>query len=167
MVKNIRGIFPYCMRRQVFMVLVDTDRINGIMTKDPYKFRHIRVAKVVLRQNGRPVMINSITTSFDPNDLDAIMAYNLFCQGLDVGMNGQDVNVTYAQFVNGFTVWVWTISPDMDANNGIGLPQKPGNFDADIYVEAGHTTNTGLTALFLGKTRKAVQIGQNNYTTVV
>jgi hypothetical protein len=67
-------------------------------------------------------MIDSIITDFDADNPDAIMAYNFFCQGLDVCMNGQDVNFTYQQFLNGFTVWVWTLSPDMDANNGIGLP---------------------------------------------
>jgi hypothetical protein len=38
-VENIRGIFPYCMPYQVFMVLVETDRINGQMKKYPYKFK--------------------------------------------------------------------------------------------------------------------------------
>ena len=88
--------------------------------------------------------------------------YYHLCQAFDVGHNSRDINLNYEQFLQGSTIWAWTLSPDMDANNSVGLLQKPGNFTVDIYVKSGHTTNPALTALFLGKFSKSVPIGSEN-----
>ena len=161
----IRGIFPHEMPHQIFLMLVETDRINGQIGKDPFKFENGKVEKVILRQNGTPVMIEAINTHFDEEG-DAKEAYFFMCQAFDVGNNSRDVNLTYEAFVKGSTMWAWTLSPDMDANSGIAMVQKPGNFEADIYVKNGHTTNPALTAIFLGKFCKTVEIGEENRTTL-
>lgn len=163
-VEYIRGIFPHQSPHQLFLVLIETDRINGVTTKDPFKFENAKVEKVVLRQNGTPLMLEAFETDFDNSD--AKQAYYFVCQAFDVGHNSRDANLTYEQYLNGATMWAWTLSPDMDANNGVGLLQRPGNYEADIYVKAG-TVNPDLTALFIGKFGKTVQIGANNNTVVV
>jgi hypothetical protein len=144
--------------------LIETDRINGVRAKDPFKFENGKVEKVVLRQNGTPLMLEAFETDFDTSD--AKQAYYFVCQAFDVGHNSRDANLTYEQYLEGATMWAWTLSPDMDANNGVGLLQRPGNYEADIYVKAGHA-NPDLTALFIGKFGKTVQIGANNNTVVV
>ena len=163
-VEYIRGIFPHSMPQQVFMVLVQTDRINGVRTKDPFKFENASVEKVIFRQNGSPVMIESIKTNFD--NKDAVEAYYFLCQAFDIGYNGRDNNLTYEEFINGGTIWAFTLAPDMDGNSGVGLIQKPGNFEVDIYFKNG-VKNTALTALFLGKIGKTVEIGNENKTTLL
>jgi hypothetical protein len=162
-VEFIRGIFPHKKPTQVFMVLIETDRLNGVMTKDPFKFEHASVEKVVLRQNGVPCMVEAIETNF--TDEDALDSYGYVCEAFDVGFNGRDANLSYDQFIKGATMWAWTLSPDMDANNGVGLLQTTSNIEADIYVKA-DVDNPGLTALFLGKFGKSVQIRANNQTSV-
>ena len=159
-VEFVRGIFPHDMPHQIFLVLIETDRVNGVFAKDPYKFENAKVEKVVLRQNGTPVMLECYNTNFDNNDAKEL--YYHVCQAFDVGFNGCDVNLTYEQFLNGSTMWAWTLSPDMDANNNVALLQKPGNFEADIYVRNGYTQNVDLTALFIGKFAKSVLIGSDN-----
>ena len=159
----IRGIFPHETPHQIFLILVETDRINGVLAKDPFKFEHAMIDKVILRQNGLPVMTEAINTNFAA-DGDAKEAYFFLCQAFDVGFNSRDVNLTYEEFRNGSTIFSWTISPDMDANNGVGIIQKPGNFEADIYVTNGHVNNPALTAIFLGKFCKTVEIGRDNRT---
>jgi hypothetical protein len=163
-VEFIRGIFPHQKPSQIFMVLVQTDRLNGLMTKDPFKFEHASVEKVVLRQNGGVCMTEAIETDFTAQD--ALDSYKYVTEAFDVGFNGRDVDMTYEQFIAGSTMWAWTISPDMDANNGVGLLQTTTNFEADIHVKAG-VDNVGLTALFLGKFGKSVHLNANNATSVL
>lgn len=164
-VEFIRGIFPHQKPSQIFMILVETDRLNGIKTKNPFHFSHGNVEKVVLRQNGSACMVEAIETDFSATG-DALDCYKYLTEALDVGFNGRDANITYDQFVKGSTMWAWTLSPDMDANNGVGLLQTTTNFEADIYVKS-DKENPALTALFLGKFGKSVLIGANNLTSVI
>ena len=82
---------------------------------------------------------------------DAKEVYYYACQAFDIGFNSRDANLTYEQFLDGSTMWAWTLSPDTDANNNFALLQKPGNFEAHIYVKNGYTQNADLTALLIGK----------------
>ena len=90
------------MPHQIFLVLIETDRVNGVFAKDPFKFENAKVEKVILRQNGLPVMVESHNTNFD-ND-DAKEVYYHVCQTFDVGFNSRDVNLTYEQFLKGSTI---------------------------------------------------------------
>jgi hypothetical protein len=157
-VENIRGIFP--------LMLIETDRINGSLSKEPFKFENGSVEKIILRHDGEAVMIDSMKSRFDAANLDAKIAYYMFCQGLDLGNSSRDVNLTYEQFSNGSTVWIWTLNPDMDAQSGVSLVQKPANFEADIYIKAGQN-NPALTALFVGKFGKTILLGKDNIVTVI
>lgn len=163
-VEYIRAIFPHQMPHQLFMVLVETDCINGDMSKVPFKFENGQVEQVVLRQNGIPVMVDALITDFQHNK--AMDPYFHTCQAFNVGLNGRDVNLTLDQFIKGSTIWAWTLSPDMDADNGVGQVQKPGNFEADIYVRSGYSGNKDLMVLFFGKFRKSVFIGNGNTITL-
>jgi hypothetical protein len=154
----VRGIFPFKKPSQIFMVLIETDRLNGNIKKDPFKFTHGSVEKVVLRLNGRPCMIDSIETDFTKEN--AHHAYKFVMEAFNVGFNGRDVNLTYDQFLKGCTMWAWTLSPDMDANNGVALMQTTSNLEAEINVSS-TATNPGLTALFIGKFGKTVIIADN------
>ena len=146
------------------MVLVETDRLNGVRTKDPFKFENGDVEKVILRHGGSPVMIESINTDFENKNVSE--AYYFLCQAFDVGHNGRDINLTYEAFINGCTMWAFTLSPDMDGNSGASLIQKPGNFEVDIYFKNG-SENPALTALFIGKIGKTVEIGAENKTSLI
>ena len=105
-------------------------------------------------------MLESHNTNFD-ND-DAKELYFNVCQSFNVGFNSRNINITYEQFLDGSTMWAWTLSSDRDANNNVALLQKPANFEADIYVKNGYTDNADLTALFIGKFVKSVLIGADN-----
>ena len=75
-------------------------------------------------------MLDSHNTDFENEDAKEV--YYHMCQAFDVGFNSHDANLTYKQFLDGSTMWAWTLSPDTDANNNVALLQKPGNFEADI-----------------------------------
>jgi hypothetical protein len=166
-VEHISGLFPRHTPNQIFLMLIETDRINGVMTKDPFKFENGMVEKVVLLQNGRPLMVESQKSIFTEGvTQDAVEPYWFFIQSLNVGHNGANANLTMEQFINGATIWSWVLSPDMDANNGLRLPPRPGNFEVDIYVKNGHTTNPGLTALFIGKGTRTVEIDELNAVSI-
>ena len=67
-VELVSGIFPHEVPHQIFLVLIKTDRVDGVFAKDPFKFENVKVEKVILRQNGLPVMVESQTTNFDNDD---------------------------------------------------------------------------------------------------
>ena len=51
-VEYIRGTLPHETSQQIFLMLIETDRINGVMAKDPFKFENATVKKITLGQNG-------------------------------------------------------------------------------------------------------------------
>ena len=44
-IEFVRGIFPHEMPHQIFLVLIETDRVNGVFAKDPFKFENAKVEK--------------------------------------------------------------------------------------------------------------------------
>lgn len=163
----IRGIFPRETPSQIYLMFVNTADLNGVGTTDPFNFQNGMIEKIVLRQNGEPVMCDAQLSNFHATAPNAIDLYYNMLQTFDVAHNGLDMNVTYDQFLKGCTLWAWTISGDMDPTNGVPVPQRAGNFEADIYVKNNHTTNVGLTAVFLGKCRKRVEIHHPNIVTLL
>ena len=103
-VEFVRGIFPHEMPHQIFLVLIETDRVNGVFAKDPFKFENAKVEKVILRQNGIPLVLESHITDFENEDAKEV--YYHVCQAFDVGFNSRDANLTYEQFLDGSTMWV-------------------------------------------------------------
>jgi hypothetical protein len=144
----IRSVFPYKKPTQIFMVLIETDRLNGVLTKNPFKFEHGNVEKVVLRQDGQPCMVDAIETDFS-EPCGALRCYDFVTDAFNVGFNSRDCNLTYEQFVN-----------------GVGVVQSAPNFDVEIQIKS-TVDNPGLTALFLGKFGKSVAIAAGNETTVL
>ena len=157
-IENIRNIFAQQLPKQVFVMLVETQRLAGTRNTDPYKFEHASVEKMVLRKNNVPVMIEQIDSDFSSDD-GAKIVYNFFCQALNVGFGNRDVGVTLEEFRNGGTVWAWTLCPDMDANNELRIPYQPGGLQLDIHVSQDRD-NPALTAIILGKFGSSVQINE-------
>ena len=58
-VEFVRGMFPHEMSYQIFLVIIETNRLNRVFAKDPFKFENAKVEKVVLQQNGLPIMVKS------------------------------------------------------------------------------------------------------------
>ena len=135
---------------------------NGAFAKDPFKFENAKIEKVILRQNGTPVIVESHYTDID-ND-NAKEAYFHVCQTFDVDFNSHDINLTHEQFLKGSTIWAGTFSSDTDANNSVALLQKPANFEADIQYMSKMVIPKVLIlqALFIGKFAKTVLIGEDN-----
>ena len=47
-VEFVQGIFPHDMPHQLFLVLIETDRVSEVFTKVPFKFENAKVEKVIL-----------------------------------------------------------------------------------------------------------------------
>jgi hypothetical protein len=163
-VANLRGLFRDKNPSQIFMLLVETPRCNGVMGKDPFKFENANVDKVVLRKNGLSVNNVEHVTNFEGGD--AKILYDRVIDAFQVGFDGSDNNLSYEQFLNGSTMWTWTLAPNNDAKCSVGMPLAKGDFEADIYIKQGKADANGdLTALFLAKFDGTVLIGEGNSTT--
>ena len=68
------------MPHQIFLVLIETNRVNGVFAKDTFKFENAKVEKAIIRQNGLPIMVESHDTNFD-NDYAKEVYYHM-CQAL-------------------------------------------------------------------------------------
>lgn len=163
-VANLRGLFRDKTPSQIYMLLVETDRINGVMAKDPFKFEHANVQKVILRKNG--LSVNNLEHITDFEGGDAKVLYDRVIDAFQVGFDGADNNLSYEQFMSGSTMWAWTLAPNNDAKCAVGMSLTKGDFEADIYIKQGKADgNADLTALFLAKFDATVTIGEGNATT--
>jgi hypothetical protein len=164
-VEYIRNIFNQ-LPKQIFIVLVETDRCNGVQSKDPFLFSHGGVQKMVLKRQGETMMVNQQTSNFTRAHASKEVYFYL-CQSLNVGAaSGRDAGLTYDQFEKGSTIWSWNFAPDMDATNGVARMIEPSNLELEIHVDP-EVDNPGLTVLMLGKFFRTVLIDDHGVVTLV
>ena len=69
LVEYVRGLFSNAMPHLIFVFLAETDRVNGALHKEPFKFENTSVTKMILRRDGETVLSESQAMNFAAAEL--------------------------------------------------------------------------------------------------
>lgn len=98
------------MPRQILMAMVESKRLDGDKTLNPYHFEHFKVRHVNLRING----MSEPGKPYEPDFTNKVFSRELRAlydnTGILTGDSG--FNISRSEFANGKTFFAWDLTPD-------------------------------------------------------
>ncbi|GMT07955.1 hypothetical protein PENTCL1PPCAC_30129, partial [Pristionchus entomophagus] len=99
--------------KRVIMCMVDAESYLGVHTKVPFNFKHFDVKDVSLECNGRTIPARPMNLNFEEGLF--IPAYQAMIEGSGMGRSTGNNGITRDMFKNGYTFFVFEISPNLDS----------------------------------------------------
>ena len=96
--------------KRATFVLIDHQAKNGDLTKDPFKFQHFDLRRIVLDIDGNPVPGKPIDMNFTTGTV--AHAYHNLAMMTGKAFGGDDHGITMEQFSKGSAVFTFDLTPD-------------------------------------------------------
>jgi hypothetical protein len=112
------GVLP----KRVVFALVDSDAANGNYVKNCFIFKHYNLSLVSLTVDNQDVPQSPLVLNFSENNF--IRAYYGMFGGLDKGGLDWGNNITKEDFLNGYSIFVFDLSPDKCNDEHFNLIRK-------------------------------------------
>lgn len=105
--------------KRATFVFIDHEAKNGAISKDPFKFQHFDIRRISLDLDGQPIPAKPIETNF-PAGLCA-RAYHDLAMATGKAFSDVDHGITMENFKNGYTVFMFDLTPDACEGAGAHL----------------------------------------------
>ena len=115
--------------KRISFAFVDHEAKNGSLAKDPFRFGHFDISRFSLDLDGRPIPNRPIETNFATGAV-AHAYYNL-ARATGRAHDDVDHGITMQQFKNGFTIFMFDLTPDGCHGSGVHLI-KFGSLSLDV-----------------------------------
>lgn len=112
---TLSGVFLGKLPRSCIVGFVAANGFNGVITSNPYLFKHFDLSYLSLIVNGYPVP----TRPFQPNfaNGNCIREYRHFLDNIGVSHENTGIDITFQDFINNTTLFPFDIgSPDLCNN---------------------------------------------------
>jgi hypothetical protein len=128
------------------MCMIDSEALNGVYGKSPFKFEHFNIKHVELRMDGDVRPLLALTPNFASKL--CLREYNSLLENMNILGKDAYLPITYEEYMNGYTFFAWNLTADY-----LGQPQNPGrrsNIRLDLkFVKATPSTfNIVLYCIF-------------------
>lgn len=135
---------------------------NGTYKTNPFRFPHLNLTSIGLYIDGMPIPHIPLTPNY-PERNYAEVYRNLFRVAGFLNDDG-DLDITMNDFVNGYTLYGYVLSPDGKINGNIGQPQ----YNASIRIEVKFSTalTNAINILCMAVYDDEVQISRLRKVTV-
>jgi hypothetical protein len=131
------------MPRRVVLGFVEHEAAIGTFKKNPYNFQNFDVEKINLIVAGHSLPYRQgIELDFTNNNY--VRGYNTIFKGLNSNAYETGNDITYNDFKNGYSLYVFNLTPDMCDSYHSSLP-KIGNLEIDIKFRT--TTTVAINAI--------------------
>jgi len=143
----------------IAICMVDSLAFNGAYDKNPYNFQHFNLKEIVLRVNSRSIPIQPIQCDF--SNKEAIRAYRHFMDNIGIKNSNSPTLVSYEDFLEGSTMFVFDLTPDMCANYH-SHKRETGVIELDIQFHSALTKGMTIYALCNYTDHVFISGGPNN-----
>lgn len=131
----------------IMVLIMDSDRYHGKITKNPFKFDHFNVTRPELRIAGKSYPTNPETCDFvSVKDRKYVKVYKALHDGTGFRSSNDGNQLTPELFLNGATMFYFELSPDGNGPHFI-YPKLSG--EIDLKVELGSATISETTMVIL------------------
>lgn len=115
---------------RMILALVSNQSYNGNIKKNPFKFGHYDLNYLAVLNNG----VMTPAKPFQPNYEDNFYTrcYLSLFTDLNRYHNAQNINISYSEYKNGYTLYAVDLTPDLAANETHASIRKTGNLAIDI-----------------------------------
>jgi hypothetical protein len=110
-------------------MIPNTD-FNGSYAKNPFRFPHLNLSMIGLYIDGKPVPHIPLTPDY--TELNYVDVYRNLFRAIDMLNQDADIDITKNEFVNGYTLYGYVLSPDGQSNGRMGQPMYNGNIRIEL-----------------------------------
>ena len=145
---------------QVFVVMLDQDRYNGTMSKDPFKFDHFDLTSANLVVNGVSEPSNPYT--FDVTTNNTEMYYELLENTGTAPFEMDCINISPLEFRSGYFIMAWDRNP---VKNNRAPPRKMDGGYMSIKMKTKTELPRNITVLVYGSYINELQFKNDTVVT--
>ncbi len=147
---NNESLFNGHMPKVVLVGMVTNAAYNGSYKTNPFNFQHFKLNHIALYKDGESMPGRPFTPDFE-NKL-VKREYVALYQTLDLYNVDDSRNITYDDFLDGYTLFGFNLTPDASVS-GHAQPFKDGNLRLEMrFAEAlPSTINVVVLAIFDGQ----------------
>jgi len=123
-----RGALP----KLLIIGLVGNGTFSGDTKQDPMIFTNAKLNYLALYRDGESA---PYTQPFQPdfeNEMLVLRPYMAMIQGLEMYNSNQSNNITIDDFVKGKTLFIFNLTPDLNASGSCGQPYRTGNLRLEM-----------------------------------
>ncbi|XP_028406792.1 uncharacterized protein LOC114529235 [Dendronephthya gigantea] len=137
---------------------VDADAFSGVLTKNPYNFKHFNVSSVTLTANGEEIPFKQLVLNYKDNKENFIQAYNTLFSGTGKMNYNTGLNISREDYYKGFTLYAWDLTPDMCGASPYFNTVQRGSLTLDITFAAGDVPSAPISLVCYEDFENVVQI---------
>lgn len=124
------SIFSGQLPRRVAVVMVDAAAFNGTWIKNPFQFENCNVSEIALKYGDEYVPRYPLRC--DWHDYKYSFPYMYLYEGCDMANSDRGANISYEDFRQGYTVFLFDLSPD---NVDVGAMQLIREGELSLYMQ--------------------------------
>ena len=145
-----QSLFRSILPKAVFIAFVDNTSFNGSYTENPFFFQNYKINHLALYRAGESIPFRPFKPDFT-NKL-VMREYITLYQTLGIFNTPEDNDLTLQEFIDGFTVFGFNLTPDLSIGNHAQVSR-----DGDVRIEVQFaqaltkTINTIVMGIFDGR----------------
>ena len=132
--------------RRIVLTLVSSAAVNGHLQQNPFNFQHFNVSTIKLNVAGNEIPYGELNLDFGEGQ-NAIEGYMTLFRGCKLWMTNFSNDITYYDFVNGHSIFVFNLSGDDSGTSAFQLA-KEGNVSVHIKLAENVGESVTIVALF-------------------
>ncbi|XP_055938100.1 uncharacterized protein F54H12.2-like [Argiope bruennichi] len=116
---------------RLIMGMVSNAAFNGDFSKNPFNFKHYDLSYLCILDGNRMIPSKPFQTKFDNSNSYSRCYMSLFT---DLGRyhKDQDINISYTEYKDGYTLFAVDLTPDLNADGMHESISRNGNLTIDI-----------------------------------
>nr|XP_015909764.2 uncharacterized protein F54H12.2-like [Parasteatoda tepidariorum] len=115
---------------RLVMGFVSNDAYNGKINKNPFNFKHNNLAYLTVLNSGKMFPAKAYQPNFETDNY--ARSYLSLFTDLSRYHNHQNINISFSEFKNGYTLYAFDLTPDFASGESHNSTTKNGNIAIDI-----------------------------------
>ena len=104
--------------------MIKNSDLNGLVDKNPYKFKHYDFSEFSLYVNGRCVPSEGLSVDMD-HEKTSVMMYGTLFERSGIHHSNSGLQITHGMYVNGYCMILFNLTPDRGSSEAhTSLPEN-------------------------------------------
>lgn len=142
---------------RIILGLVSNSAYNGVANKNPFNFSHYKLSHICAQLGGRMIPSNAYQPNFDDNLY--VRCYLAMFTDLNRFHNASNININYADYKEGYCLYVIDLTPDLASNESHVSVNKTGSLTIDIKFKS--ALDETLTLIAYADYRNCIEIDKS------
>lgn len=160
--KSIPNLHMGQVPKRIVIGFVSNEAFNGSYKLNPFNFQHFNLNYLTLHVDSEQIPVQPLTPDFKNGNY--VEAYNTLFAGTGVHWKDEGNDISYADYGNGYTLYVFDLTPDLSAHEAHWNLQKQGVVRLEVrFAEA---LPTAVNCIVYSEFNNLIEIDKNRNVVV-